>query len=349
MRNPILSVFLIILILAGAGIGGYYGYQYLTNQHKFQWGVTMRPHAIGNYNDNNWEKQLKLAKTLGINGARITWQHDGWFKGETDPFGFYNELVNTLKKNGIEMTLVIEPDPAKKDITDFYQEGFNHGQSIAKQFKGKIKYYQLMNEGGAQSLKNPTDSGQSESQYNEKEYAIVRDYMRGLSEGISSADRGAIKIVTVSYTHTGFMDKITKDGIKFDWIGVDWYNWMGPIQDKKMEDGSLFVDKLKSYKKPLTFMEVNAVTDVDRAGVKTVNEDKQADFISLTAQWAWENRKLVKGFFVLELVDNANNSAANAENFGLVAANKVKSKIKLGDPRKSYTVYQELIKKYSDK
>jgi len=343
------TILLVILIIAGFGVGGYFGYQYLFKKDQFQWGVTMRPHAIGNYTEKNWAKQLNLAKTLGVNSARITWQHDGWYKGKTNPFGFYDELVKTLKANNINMLLVVEPDP-KKQITDFYQDAFDNGKAIASHYKGKIKYYQLMNEGGAQSLKNPTDNGQSESQYDEKEYAIVKDYMRGLSDGISSVDSKAIKIVTVSYTHTGFLDKITKDGIKFDWIGVDWYNWMGPIQDKTMEDGSSFVEKLKSYNKPLTFMEVNAVTDVNKAtGEKVVNEDNQADFISKTAEWAWENRKFVKGFYVLELVDNANNNASNAENFGIVAATKVKSKITLGDPRKAYLVYQAIIKKYSGK
>lgn len=345
MKSFLLTL-LIILIIVVAGVGGYFGYQYFTNQNKFQWGVTMRPHAIGNYTEKNWAKQLSLAKTLGVNGARVTWQPDGWYKGKTDPFRFYDELVKTLKENGIGMVLVIEPD-SKKQTTNYYQDAFDTGKAIAAHYKGKIKSYQLMNEGGAQSLKNPTDSGQSESQYDEKEYAIVKDYMRGLSDGISSVDKKAIKIVTVSYTHTGFLDKIFKDGIKFDWIGIDWYNWMGPIEEKKMEDGSSFVDKLKSYNKPLAFMEVNAVTDVNKTtGAKIVNENNQADFIARTAQWAWNNRKFVKGFYVLELVDNANNTASNAENFGLVAATKVKSKINLGDPRKAYQIYQEIIKKY---
>lgn len=343
MKSFLLTL-LIILIAAGVIVGGYFGYQWWTNRSAFLWGINIRPHAVGNWNKTNWGKQMDLATGLGVNGARITWQHDGSYKGKEDPFRFNDALLTSLQENKISMVLVIEPDP-KGGITDYYQAGFQDGQSIASYYKGKIHYYQMMNEGGAQSIKSPTANGQDASQFDEAKYAIVRDYMRGLSDGITKADRGAKKIVSISWTHTGFLDKLVQDGIKFDWIGLDWYDWMGPIEEKKMDNGQLFVDKLKSYNKPLIFMEVNAVPN------KTVvDEAKQADFIAKTAEWAWANRVTykVKGFFVLELIDNINNDNPNTEYFGIVAGvRETKSKYDVGEPRPAYKAYQDIIKKYS--
>lgn len=341
MKSFLLTL-LVILAVAGLAVSGYFGFQAWFNQDAFMWGVNIRPHAIGDWTIKNWGKQMDLATALGINATRVTWQHDGYYKGRENPFAFGDALYDSLKENGIKMVLVIEPDP-RGGITDYYKAGYDDGFSIAKHYKGKIKYYQMMNEGGAQSIKSPTANGQDASQYDEAKYAVVRDYMKGLSAGISKADGGAKKIISTSWTHTGYLDKIVQDGIKFDMIGLDWYDWMGPIQDKKMDNGTMLVDKLKSYKKQLVFMEVNAVPN------KTVvNETKQADFISKTAEWAWANKSYVKGFFVLELVDNVNNDAANAESFGIVAASKDgKNKFSLGLPRPAYTAYQAIIKKYS--
>lgn len=343
---------LVILIIGAAGVGGYFGFQWWANRSEFMWGVNIRPHAIGNWCEKNWGKQMKLAAGLGINAVRLTWQHDGWYEDKEDPFGFNDALYKSLKENNISIVLVIEPDP-KADITNYYQAGFEDGQSIASYYKGKIKYYQMMNEGGAQSINSPTAGGQNASEYVNAKYIPVRDYMRGISEGITQADPGAVKIVSVSWTHSGFLDKIVQDDIQFDWIGVDWYDWMGPIEGKKMDAGGLYIDKLKSFNKPLVFMEVNAVPSKAAGGGQTktvVDATKQADFITQTAEWAWANRNSakVKGFFVLELVDNVNNDNPNSEYFGIVAATKVKKgEYDLNKPRQSYYVYQQIIKKYS--
>lgn len=341
MKSFLLTL-LTILIVGVVTVGGYFGVQWFKNREAFMWGVNIRPHAVGDWNIKNWGKQMDLATALGVNGARVTWQHDGYYKGREDPFAFNDALYDSLIDNGIKMVLVIEPDP-RGGITDYYQTGYDDGKSIASHYKGKIKYYQMINEGGAQSIKSSTANGQEASQYDEAKYIIVRDYIKGLSAGITKGDRSAKKIVSISWTHTGYLDKLVQDGIKFDWIGLDWYDWMGSIEEKKMDNGTLFVDKLKSYKKPLVFMEANAVPN------KTVvNEAKQTEFISKTAEWAWANKSLVKGFFVLELVDNVNNNSANAESFGIVAASRNgRTKFDVDAPRPAYAAYQAIIKKYS--
>jgi len=114
------------------------------------------------------------------------------------------------------------------------------------------------------------------------------------------------------------------------------------LLEKQQKLQELF-DKLKSYKKPLIFMEVNA----DSKG-KIVYPEKQAAFISEIGAWAWQNKDYVKGFFVLSLFDGVNNAREDAEYFGIVEAKKNPSGTYVpGKPRESFYAYQELIKKYA--
>lgn len=343
--------FLIVLFaLIIGGAGGYFAYRYFNkggsesneNSSKtladytdtdFQWGVTMRASALGNYQPEIWTKQIKLAKKLGVGWARISWDYEN-----KDPFGRNDSVINYLIDNGIQVVLIIEQDPKKTNI-DNYQDGYDEGFKIASHYKGKIRFYQMANEGGAQTIKEPTMNGQDESQYDNQKYVPLRDFVRGLSEGIYKADPDAWRIVSTAFTHTGYLDKLIKDKVPFDMIGIDWYDWMGPFGEKKLDSGQLLYDKMKSYNRPLTFMEVNAVPSK-----KKVDEEAQAETISSTAKWAWQNKDYVKGFYVLELIDNINNKSENAEYFGIVSAKKANV---IGEPRQAYTTYQELIKKYS--
>jgi len=307
----------------------------------FQWGALMRPYALGSENyPQSWEEQIAIAKQLGIGWGRVNWESDSTLERNDD-------IVNRLLKQNMNIVLVIEK---ATDSPDDYQSGYNDGVKIATRYKGKIRFYQLMNEISAQVTNSATSGGQKESDYDEAKYQKVTAYLKGLSDGITKADSNAWMIVPIAYTQTGFIDKILQDNIKFDIIGVDWYDWAGNIATKKMDDGTLYSNKLKSYNKPIMFMEVNAVpTSADGSERKTiVDEQKQSDFISQIATWAYQNKDLVKGFYVHELIDNVSNTQNNYQLFGIYTATKVPDQPGvLGAPRQAFKTYQALIKKFS--
>jgi len=306
----------------------------------FQWGVTMRPYALGSYSKSGWTKQIVKAKSLGAGWARITWDYNG------KPFVRNTEVINTLIQNKINVVLVIEHNPNDGN-NNLYKNGYNDGKCIAKYYKKKVAYYQLMNEGGAQSLKNGTSNGQTMTDYNVNEYNKVRDYMKGLSDGISAGDPSAKKIVTISWTHVGFLDRLVKDGVKFDMIGIDWYDWMGDFGSSKLSNGQSLYEKLKSYGKPLTFMEVAAMPKGANASSKSktiVDETKQNSFTMQTAQWAWDHRDTVKGFYAFELVDNISNPSQYKDYYGLIQGVKKGSNYTFGKLRKVFTSYKTFIK-----
>jgi hypothetical protein len=304
------------------------------NPSTFQWGVTMRPYAIGSYSTSKWSTQISKAHSLGVGWARVMWDYNC-----KKPFTENTQVIKALNKKHINTMLVIEHNPNDGN-NNLYQQGYNEGKSIAKYYKGTVHYYQLMNEGGAQSIKSPTSNGQTVTDYNVAAYNQVRDFMKGLSDGITAGDPTAIKVVTISWTQVGFLDRIVKDGVNFNVIGLDWYDWMGSFASARLSNGKLLSDKLRSYGKPLIFAEVAAMPNASNK--KNVNTANQQNFTMQTAQWAWDNRGFVRGFYAFELVDNATNP--NPDYYGLISVIQKKSKFVLSKVRPVYTAYEKFIK-----
>lgn len=360
------KILIIVLVLMIGAVAGFFAYRYLNlssnpivtlpakqekvikdlahydNYNSFQWGATMRPFALGEYDPALWQKEISVAKQLGIGWARLGWESDSSMSRNDD-------IINRLLAQKINPVMVIEKRP-NSHPADEHQQGYDDGFKLASHFKGKIHFYQLMNEVSAQATISNTSAGQKLSDYDPTKYQEVTAYLRGLSEGITKADSNAWMIVPIAYTQTGFIDKILQDKIKFDIIGLDWYDWAGDIATKKMDDGTLFSEKLKSYHMPVMFMEVNAVPQNNGDGTQSktkVDEQKQSDFISQTAEWAYKNKDFVKGFYVHELIDNVNNPNGNFELFGIYTATKDKGKQGvLGSPRKAFNTYKAIIQKY---
>lgn len=344
-------IILTIILIAGAG---FFGYKYYIAKDKnisykkavtgynepFQWGTTMRAAALDRFHLKSWPEQIKYAQSLGIKWARIGWDYDGSLAGN-------DKVFEQLWNAGINTTLIVELAPSKEK-QDRYKTGYDDGYLLANHYKGKIKYYQIMNEVSGQCIKPGNLNGQDESMYDMDKCQDVLAYLKGVSEGIHAADPDAWRIMCIVSTHTAFIDIVNKEKIPFDIIGLNWYDWMGPIGEAKMENGQFLAEKLKTYKKPLIFTEVNANPKAE-AGSRDrtiVDENKQSEFISQTAQWAWNNRDWVKGLYVHEFVDNIN-TKGDLELFGLIAAKEVSSQVgQIVKPRKAFYTYQEIIKKY---
>jgi hypothetical protein len=341
-------VVLVLVIALGAYAGYYFAgstIKTLVKGEEFAWGVTMRPNALAKYTPKSWDAQLVNVKDLGTKYTRFAWEHDA----KPSPEKFTDGLIDKNEKLGLETYLIIESDKPVSSLADPYQSGYDLSFKIATEFKGRIKYYQLLNEGSAEILINGTANGQEAGHYNAAAYTKLFNYMKGMSDGISKGDPSAKKVVTMVYTHYVYLDWLKRDNLDYDVIGIDWYDWMGKFEDKKLVDGTLLYDKLKSYNKTLFFAEINALPGVDPVNSKlktVVDEPRQAKFISEEATWAWQNRQFIKGFFVLELVDNINTKYP--EYFGLVKAEKnAKGVYMPGTKREAFEAYKAVISKYN--
>jgi hypothetical protein len=295
----------------------------------------MRPNVLSKYNTANWATQVTKAKQLGVGWARINWDYDN-----SDPAGRNAAVIDALKASGIQTLLVIEHNPAKGN-SNLYGQGLADARQITSAVGSRVDYYQLANEGGAESLIGGR-AGTSASDFDDGRYNNVKDYIKGLSDGIASGDPSAKKIVTISWVHTGFLDRLIGDNVNFDMIGIDWYSWMGSFGAKTVSSNQTLYHKLQTFGKPLTFMEVSTMptSDGDQKYKTIVDEDAQANFLTGTANWAWSNRAWVKGFYHFEFVDNTF-SSGYTDYYGLV---KVKdSGTVLGDVRKAFGAYHDLI------
>lgn len=346
-----LIALLVLIIVGGLGFAAwkFFLQGYLKKQQAkkepFIWGVTMRPHALGRYTPATWLRQVNLAKDLGINFVRIGWQYDAYYKGKPDQFGFHDEIFGKIQNKGMSVYLVFEGNPDVLEVKDPYYDGFNNGFQIASHYKGQIKYYQMLNEVGSVALK-PSMSGENESDYDEAKYAKVAEWLKGASAGIKKADPGAYRVISCQWLQTGFLSRLQGDKVDYDIIGWDWFSDMGMMSERKLTDGTLLIDKLNSFGKPVIIAEVNQRPEGD-GGQKGMPEQKQADYIDKTAEWAYTSGK-IKGFIVLELMDVVNTGKNFTDYYGLVETQKTGNNTGIpGEPRKAYDVYKEIIAKYS--
>lgn len=300
----------------------------------------MRPTGLGKYIDEIWLKQIAVATNLGVKWVRLSWSYDA-----PDQFKYHDEIIKYLKQSGLEVYLVIEPNGKFEDIQDPYKDGFDNAYRIASHYKDQIKYYQIMNEAGSNALKDGTYSGENESDYDTTKYERTKEWLRGASEGIKKADPNAYRVLTSQWLQTAFLDKLKKDNIEYDIIGWDWFSDMGFIGEKKLDDGTLLMDKLKSFDKPIILAEINYRPEGTN-GQRGQPEEKQADYIAQAANWAVSAG--LKGFYVLELLDVPNSGHGYTDYYGIVGVKKSSSGSYVpGAPRKAYDIYKDIIAKYT--
>ena len=305
-----------------------------TSTSEFMWGVDVNPAAIGNYNLETWNLQLYYVSALNTNWIRLAFDND-----PANKFTIFDEMIEAANAKGIDVFLGIGSTKPILDIKDTYKDGNTVGKEIATHYKGKIKYYQLMSEQGSTALKGSSYSGEKESDYDKAKYEKVREWMKGASAAIRKVDPNAKLVITDQWTHTAYLDMLARDKVDYDIIGWDWYSGMGPMGERKLANGTLLVDKLKSFNKPIILAEVNFTPD-PKTGQ---SQQDQSDFIKTTAEWAY-NSGYIKGFYVFKLVDYKPTQDNPNDCCALI---KFKSVNKFGDKRQAFDTYAEIIKKYS--
>lgn len=339
---------LIVLFLALGTVGGYFTYKSTLGKAPvvegssdgmpFMWGITARPSSLGRYVDSVWVTQLTLIKNLDAGWVRLTYDH-------TAGFAFHDEVINYIKAQGLNPYLVIEPKGDFNLVKNPYADGYAKGLDISSHYRGQIKFYQIMNEAGSNALKAGA-SGEKETDFDPKKYERTRDWVKGASEGIKKGDPDAYRVVTNQWLHVAFLDMLARDNVDYDVIGWDWFSDMGYMGDKKLSDGTLLINKLRSFKKPIILAECNQRPD-GKNGKKGQDEGKQADYIKKMANWAWQNG--LKGFFVLELLDSPPSESRNyVDYYGIVSIKQKNNGSWVPDePRKAYETYKSVIDKYS--
>lgn len=355
------KLLLVFLVLAIIGLGGYFGWRYYDQSQAnvtttvntpkkstFVWGVTTRAFALGKFTDKQWQTQVKLARNLGVEYLRISWEPEGWYNSKLDPSGLNQALITEIEKQDMEPYLIFGENGKMTASETPYQDGYDLAYKIGSLNKGKVDYYQLGNEISSEPLKGGEFPGDVESQYDLEKYAKIRDYLKGAIAGLDKADPAAKTVVVGQWTQTAFFDMLQKDEVDYDVIGWDWFSDMGLMKDVKISDGTALTSKLQSFNKPIMLVEVGQRPDGDKTKGFVMDEDKQLKFISDMAEWA-QGAGFIKGFFAFELTDLVNYGPGGyADRYGLVGVSKnTAGKIRIIGTRKAYDAFAAIVNKYS--
>lgn len=319
-----------------------------SGEPKFFWGVYTNSYVFNNRNDGfipeHLAKQIPYWQELGVNTIRFNFEHT-----LAKPRDKENDaIVDAITQKNIVPYMIIE-----HPYTDFFKEatfkgGYDWGKQIATRYKGKVKYYQLANEVSGTTVKKDFP-GNHPTDYDEAKYAVLKDYLLGLSTGIRDADPFAKRIVTAHWIATAIIDRLYDDGLPFEVIGWDWYSEMGDdLTQKKLDDGTTLdiPAHFKRMSKPFWIVEINH----EGGDFKDPTGRDQAKYIDKAVMNAL-NSKEIQGFIVFRLFTSfsADNGVPSLNNsFGIVKdkLNPTTNEFEPGTKNPAFETYKNLIKKY---
>jgi len=279
------------------------------------WGATIRPYATQNVK-NSLELQFALLVQLfGEDSAcaRVNMEKD---------MKVNDQLVALKEKYKVRLMLILEEKIDFNQDNDYELMANNLANKIVARYKGKVEYYQLINEVSGIMYSQPADTGPKfDAGYgltvDQKRYNNVARYAKALNRAIKKIDPQAKTALTGHWVLIDPILSLVKGGVDVDIIG---WNWGSGISDKpgiKMVDkyGTMNIpQKVAKLRKKFWIIEANK--DDGSYGGK---EQEQADYIKILATAA-RDAKNIQGYFHFTLTDTTDEGPAGAQ--GLVTIKK---------------------------
>jgi hypothetical protein len=165
------------------------------------------------YQNLSADEQMKKVKSLGLGTYAIDFNSGNAAQD--------NEFLDAAERNGVNVQVNIGVDRNKfSGYDDAYQAAYKEGAAVAKQINGRAQYFQLDNE--LDAFVDPGHTGNIDPQ----KYQIALGIIKGLQEGVKSADPNAKTIVNTTEAPSGiaFLKKALGDGADWDVTGYHWYS-----------------------------------------------------------------------------------------------------------------------------
>lgn len=280
---------------------------------NIEFGLNGHPFTQIVFKDVNIKTQLDLVKEIGAKWYRVDVKGDALYPQRISEL---KELVVEAKKRGLKVLPIIFPPVAlnsEDNLVKIYNISFMYSKNLVSKFKNDINVWELNNE-----LDNYALLRKGELTYlghllkygvpdgiNSKDYDIMRTkkvmaLLKGLSDGVCSADPGAKRIINAGWIHWGIFEHIVENNIGFEIIGWHWYSDMGDIANIKGKINLL--DNLKKYNRPIWITETNR-----RGGSYGSNgNNEQAKYLenSLFSYIAYSKKYPIEKVFIYELLDD---------------------------------------------
>jgi hypothetical protein len=191
------------------------------------------------------------------------------------------------------------------------------------------------NEPGNSALK-PSWSGATEDSYEDEKYVAVSAWLKGASNAISANNKSAKKIITGNWLGAAFFEKLTKDKIKFDIIGWDWFGETDNdiTTAKADEDNVPILDRLARLKKDIWLTE---------CGITGKNENEQATYLSNFVKET-SQKDYIKAIFVGVFFDQSHLAGTDGQYDGIYSiVNTGADKYTFGKPKQAYQTFKQII------
>lgn len=322
-------------------IAGYVSLKITSENKGFVFGIHTNAfvaNTIGDpYQPDNVDKALKLAKQLGVQYLRINFEGQGLYQASDD-------LIDRVLKADLKPVLIVESSlPAAEFFAqESYQRGFQLGQEVASHYRSQVRYFQLANEVSGMTIK-PLHTGEKIQDYDPQKYLVLKNWIKGLSDGIKEGNSKAKRVVSSNWIATAVIDELIKDGVEFEIIGWNWFSDMGEDPTYKVLDDGTVLDipgHFAKTGKQFWFVELNRA-----AGSYKNAEIDQAQFL----RRFWNNIKKSKdvdGLFGYTLVDFAPHLPDEQRLWGFASVKRVAGtkRFTIGGPKPVFYEYQEIIK-----
>ena len=275
----------------------------LSGRSDFVFGVTGHPNGYEAYPEKYLQEQIRLAAELGSNIYRFNYTpHDS-----LDEFEYLDKVVSYADAYGMKLMLVM--DAAVGD-TEAIRD---NARTIAKRYKGKIPYYQAMNELDNASILGPHVDGSQKEHFDQMKLASNVANVKAMCEGLREGDPDAEIVINFAYVHYYFLDALHEAEVPFDIIGWDQYSNAGWDVTKNA------IPKILSYGKPVIVCETNLADGrVDNA------EEERLEWLETFMNYFYNyDSPLMRGFIIYELLDEPAMEAVHPEigyeaHYGLV-------------------------------
>jgi hypothetical protein len=208
---------------------------------RVDFGVNGHPLVPGTYTEVSLEKQIALLRALGLRTYRVNINpsHVGKFER-------LSRLTVLARRNGIRiLPNVILPPQQYADETSAYDDARRAMAAMGKRFGSSFDIWEIGNEYDLYCVKQSTD-GASPGDYDTTRYDIVRGLIEGMIAGLHDANPAARSIVettqrTPSSLDSGFLERLTSDGVAFDIVGYHYYSRDGRVPVESAGTDSLEV------------------------------------------------------------------------------------------------------------
>lgn len=251
-------------------------------------------------------QQFQLIREMGGNAYRTSC---GTSKDDCE------ELISLADRYRMVFLRSIELQPQATYSEDAnYSMALNFAYQEAKQYKGRIKYYEAGNE-----LDNWTGvkpyPGFGPLSHKQDRYVLAKSFVQGLIDGIRAGDPGAkILVNSTGWCHFSFMQKLWQDGVRWDITALHWYEQFGDLESGCR--GTNPIQVYASFGKPIWITEFNSTTSLKK------DDPQQAakwieKFIARLKELSPKYK--IEAAFIYELLDEPRKKGLESK-FGLVDA-----------------------------